>query len=316
MSNRDKAKPEPPEEQVESIGQRLKSGREEKGLSLSDVVKQLNLASDIIEALESDNTEALPGAVFVQGYLRSYAKIIGIDAEPLIEMYQAGTPQAEASSLSPPSIKKEVHSGHSIVRAISWVIGLGLVAIVALWWVNQGEKMLVIDSPVDEPVVESPSLMLPKIIETEEIVVEVSEPEAVVADSQTETMPPPTPVAVEPPPETVEVAESVTTEQIELAPTADADETSRSSDPEWKIVLTFNGPCWVNIKDADGKGRIVGNIGEGTVRTLEGPAPYSVVLGNVAAAELRIDGQRIDLTRYSRGNVARFTLNPAELVAQ
>ncbi len=316
MSNRDKAKPESPEEQIESIGHRLKRGRKEKGLSLSDVLKQLNLASDIIEALESDNAEALPGAVFVQGYLRSYAKIIGIDAEPLIEMYQAGIPQAEISSLSPPSIKKEVHSGHSIVRAISWVIGLGLVAIIALWWVNQGEEMLVIDPPVDEPVVESPSLMLPKIIETEEIVVEASEPEVAVVDSQTETMETPASVVIKSPPETVEVIESVINEQVELAPTADVDETSLSSDPEWKIVLTFNAPCWVNIKDADGKGQIVGNIGEGTVRTLEGPAPYSVVLGNATAVELRIDGQRVDLTRYSRGNVARFTLNPAEFVSQ
>ncbi len=321
MSNKDKAKPEPSEEQIESIGHRLKRGRKERGLSLSDVVKQLNLASEIVEALESDNTKALPGAVFVQGYLRSYAKIIKIDAEPLIEMYQAGTPQAEASSLSPPSIKREIHSGHSIVRAISWTIGLGLVAIMVLWWVNQGEETLAIDTPVgDDPMVGSPSLVIPKITETEETIVETSEPEVTVVDiaSQSEAMETSVAVVVEPPPESVEAVESITAESValELAPMPEDAETAPLSHSEWEIVLTFSGPCWVNIKDADGKGRIVGNIEKGTVRTLEGPAPYSVVLGNAAAVELHIDGQRVDLARYSRGNVARFTLNPAELVSQ
>ncbi len=318
MSNKDKAKPEPSDEQIESIGHRLKRGRKERGLSLSDVVKQLNLASEIVEALESDNTKALPGAVFVQGYLRSYAKIIKIDAEPLIEMYQAGTPQAEASSLSPPSIKREIHSGHSIVRAISWIIGLGLVAIIVLWWVNQGEEIRVIDTPVGDPMVGSPSLVIPKTTETEKIIVEPPEPEVTVVDiaSQSETMETSVAVIVEPSPDSIEAVEPITAEAVELAPMPEDAETAPLSHSEWEIVLTFSGPCWVNIKDADGKGQIVGNIEKGTVRTLEGPAPYSVVLGNTAAVELHIDGQRVDLTRYSRGNVARFTLNPAELVSQ
>jgi len=307
MSNKDKAKPESTEEQIERIGLRLKRGREAKGLSLSDVVKQLNLASEIIEALESDNAEVLPSAVFVQGYLRSYAKIIDIDAEPLIELYKAQTPQQEVGSLSQPSIKQEVHSGHGAVRAISWVIGLGLIALIVLWWVNQGEEMLGGDVQVEMPISKTPVLALPKIDEVDT----VEEPK-VVAEIEQPVIEASAPVDAESP---AEVAEPVT-EQVEVAPVISTSEEPLSSDSEWKIVITFTDSCWVNIKDAEGKGQIVGNISEGTVRTLEGPAPYNVVLGNAAAAELRINGQLIDLTPYSRGNVARFTLNPAELVTQ
>ncbi len=311
MSNKDRAKSETTEEPIERIGLRLKRGREAKGLSLSDVVKQLSLASEIIEALESDDTEALPSAVFVQGYLRSYAKIIDIDAEPLITLYRAQTPQKELGTLSQPSIKQEVHSGHGVVRAISWIIGLGLIALVAFWWVNQGEEMLAVDTLINEPISDTPILTLPKITEVEEYVVE--EPPAEIAveeptsDMPTEVIEELAPIVEEP---VTEIPKALV-EQVKLG-----DEISLSSDPEWEIVITFTGPCWVNIKDADGKKRIVGNISEGMVHTLEGPAPYSVVFGNTTAVELRINDQLIDLTSYSRGNVARFTLNPAELVAQ
>jgi cytoskeleton protein RodZ len=309
MSNKDRAKPEATEEQVERIGLRLRRGREAKGLSLSDVVKQLNLASEIVEALESDDAEALPSAVFVQGYLRSYAKIIDIDAEPLITLYKAQTPQKELGTLSQPSIKQEVHSGHGAVRAISWVIGLGLIALVAFWWVNQGEEMLAVDTLVKEPISETPVLTLPKIAEIEESVVE--EPQAGVEEP---TIDIPTEVIEEPAPIVEELPTAIpepVIEQVELD-----DKMSLSSDTEWEIVITFTGSCWVNIRDADGKRRIVGNISEGTVHILEGPAPYNVILGNATAVELRINGQLIDLSPYSRGNVARFALNPAELVAQ
>ncbi len=309
MSNKDRAKSEATEEQIERIGLRLKRGREAKGLSLSDVVKQLSLASEVIEALESDDAEALPSAVFVQGYLRSYAKIIDIDAEPLITLYRAQTPQKELGTLSQPSIKQEMHSGHGAVRAISWAIGLGLIALVAFWWVNQGEEILAVDTLINEPVSDTPVLTLPKIAEVEERVVEepLTEVEEPTTDMPMEVIEEPASIVEEPP---IEIPEAVI-EQVGVG-----DETSLSSDPEWEIVITFTGPCWVNIKDADGKSRIVGNISEGTVHTLEGPAPYNVILGNAAAVELRINGQLIDLTSYSRGNVARFTLNPAELVAQ
>ncbi|MCF6281995.1 MAG: DUF4115 domain-containing protein [Candidatus Polarisedimenticolaceae bacterium] len=307
MSKNNNAESEQIEEQVESIGLRLKRGREAKGLLLSDVVKQLNLSSEIIEALESDDTAALPSAVFVQGYLRSYAKIIDIDAEPLIEQYRIQRPQFEQGSLSQPSLKREVHSGHGIVRVVSWTLGLGMIALMVLWWVNQGEEMLVIETT---PVVESPLLTLPKIVEVEAV-----EAPPVIAAVE---IPIKTAVASAPVAEdvtAVEISEPVS-EPVEAVSTDDMTEEPLSSDPEWKIVIEFSGPCWVNIKDAEGRGRIVGNMEEGTVHTLEGPAPYSVVLGNASAVTMRIDGQLIDLSSYSRGNVARFTLDPAEFVAQ
>ena len=114
------------------------------------------------------------------------------------------------------------------------------------------------------------------------------------------------PVALEPVIETIE-QETIVEEVVEQ-PTA--------TDGKWDIVLAFSGPSWVNIRDADNKGRIIGHMRAGTTRTLEGPAPYSVVIGDSTMVELRIDGKAIDLKPYSKRKVARFTLDPAKLALQ
>lgn len=66
-------------------GKRLASARAEMNLSAQDVAAQLNLSARVIDALESDDYSSLPGATFVRGYLRSYAKLVGVDEASLLD---------------------------------------------------------------------------------------------------------------------------------------------------------------------------------------------------------------------------------------
>lgn len=66
-------------------GQMLADNRESKGLSINDVAAQLNITEDIINGLERDDYSNLPPAIYTRGYLRSYANLLGIDPEPLLE---------------------------------------------------------------------------------------------------------------------------------------------------------------------------------------------------------------------------------------
>ncbi len=88
---------------------------------------------------------------------------------------------------------------------------------------------------------------------------------------------------------------------------------SVTADQVWQIVLEFNGPSWVNIRDAENRVLILGYMTAGTVRRLEGPAPYSILLGDSSVVEMRINGRPFDLQSYSKRKVAKFSLNPAEL---
>ncbi len=73
-------------EQELSPGRCLRLARESRGLSIADVTQAIKFGSRQIDALERDDFDKLPGNTFVRGLIRSYAKLLRIEAEPLLAM--------------------------------------------------------------------------------------------------------------------------------------------------------------------------------------------------------------------------------------
>ncbi|HEX7644798.1 MAG TPA: RodZ domain-containing protein [Burkholderiaceae bacterium] len=69
-----------------TLGQRLSAEREARGWAVDYVAGQLNLAPRQIQALESDNYAALPGIASVRGFVRAYAKLLKVEADPLVAL--------------------------------------------------------------------------------------------------------------------------------------------------------------------------------------------------------------------------------------
>jgi cytoskeleton protein RodZ len=63
----------------DSPGRRLRVQRQSRGLTIERIGAQLHLKPEIIDALEQDRFEDLPDGVFVMGYLRNYARLLGLD---------------------------------------------------------------------------------------------------------------------------------------------------------------------------------------------------------------------------------------------
>ena len=78
------AMPEASASSTMSPGARLRAVREERGLSVGDVADVLRFSKRQIELLEADRYDELPGATLVRGFVRGYAKLLKIDAEPLL----------------------------------------------------------------------------------------------------------------------------------------------------------------------------------------------------------------------------------------
>ncbi len=77
-----------------SIGARLSAARKSCELDQRVVANELHLDVATIEALESDDKAALPAAIFVKGYLRNYARLVGLSEEEIVSDYaeQTGEP--------------------------------------------------------------------------------------------------------------------------------------------------------------------------------------------------------------------------------
>ena len=74
-----------------SIGARLAAARKKCELEIGVVANELNLDASIIAALENDDTAALPAAIFVKGYLRNYARLVGLPEDEMVSDYAAQT---------------------------------------------------------------------------------------------------------------------------------------------------------------------------------------------------------------------------------
>jgi cytoskeleton protein RodZ len=73
---------------MESIGEKLRGAREEKGYSIDQVARDTNIARRFIEALEHEEFSVFPGDTYVLGFLRNYSDYLGLDPDRVIILYK------------------------------------------------------------------------------------------------------------------------------------------------------------------------------------------------------------------------------------
>lgn len=296
--------------QVEGPGGQLRRARERLQLDLATVASQLHLAESKLRALEEDDYEQLSSPVYVQGYLRNYATLLGLSPEDMLEAYRALVPAEEpAPELKNLGVRPEVSSSNSIIRFATLGIVLMLILLPLLWWrgyLQESEQRVVSG--------------------TESLLTEITEGGGEREGARTETAPGSASgfpvVATEDRSWTTQRRDGEPTDRIDSAvpdsvqpgqagesPAATA--TSPAAQlPKMRLVLELQESSWIELKDASGAVRLRGLLPAGTRRQLEGSPPFKVVVGNTPAVTLTVNGKRFDLERYSRQNVAKFTLDP------
>ncbi len=318
---------EPRAELPDGPGYRLRALRESRELSLPRAAVMMHLDESTLEALESDDFDRLPDPVFVQGYLKNYARLLDTPAEPILDAYRRARPGADRPPLKVVRMKREVKSSHLLVRLVTWLIVLALVSLLVIWWrgylnwpigagdrspepaaeaLAEDEGALEPPEAVYQPPAELPTesglLALPGAPVEDTGAAPATAPEAAPegepALGEAGAQKAAEPALSEPaPPPAAEQPEAVATE---APPTGMP-----------VVEISFSADCWTDIRDASGRFRLQGVLAGGETRRLEGAPPYRVVLGNADAVEITIDGAAYDLAPHVRANVARFTLDPA-----
>ena len=321
---------------IESPGRALGNARRGRKLEIARIANELRLTPTTIEALERDDYGHLPSPVFVAGYIRTYARLLGLDPEPLIVSFRNLHPDAEAP---PPRVRPRSQQTASAGRSLGWLLPVLILPLIAggayYWWANSGGARSDIAANRAEPEQAELSDMSPESPPP-------NQPESRPDSAPAADLPQPTarPVSAAEAealatagnsvdfdavgmtklaPETASpVAEddaaSVAKEAAEPAasatelvqPTpAEAEPTSGSA-----VAIAFRGPCWVDIRDADGEVQLFGEMANGDRRVLDGKPPYSLVIGNASAVDMEVGGKPFDVNAVAKGNVARFKLDP------
>ena len=114
--------------QFTGLGQALKQGRENKNFSVSRVADGLHLRPSIVTAIEDENYELLPGDLFLKGYIRSYARLVGLDEEKMINLLDQrlsdkANEQAEKKQALGKA-KRKKHSKHALlILVLAGIVG-------------------------------------------------------------------------------------------------------------------------------------------------------------------------------------------------
>lgn len=92
---------------MSTLGEELKRLREHKGLSIREVAEATHIGGRFLQAIEADNYSILPGGIFNRGFVRSYARFIGLDEEQALVLYnqQLEAQGGEAPRTMAPSLE-------------------------------------------------------------------------------------------------------------------------------------------------------------------------------------------------------------------
>jgi cytoskeletal protein RodZ len=123
---------------VPALGEEFRSAREARGLSLSDVAERLHIRSVYLAAIEDEDWHVIGAPVYVRGFMRTYARFLGLDPEAAVARFSAvpvGTPAAPAPRQAPSPTVTEKRGGDATSPSLAAILAI-LVAVGAVLFVG------------------------------------------------------------------------------------------------------------------------------------------------------------------------------------
>jgi len=271
-------------------GPRLREAREAHNFSQEAIAKQLRIDAALVRALEEDDYSKFAAPIYVTGYLRAYARVLGLPPESFIEAYQ------NLGAAAPPSLERvarldnqpEPSGNAQVPRWIVYSLIVVVVIAVAFVWRSEVAKLLtpimqasfMPKVPVEgmpdndgDGTQQSQALSLPSLPEG---TVNPPVPDSAGASAPAVVQAPPPP----PPP------------QADL--------------PQARLSLKADKPSWVEVKDGTGKRLFYDLMVPGDEKTVEGAPPFGVLLGYAPGVTVEYNGKRVDHSKYIHQDMARF----------
>ncbi|PCR97987.1 Cro/Cl family transcriptional regulator [Pseudomonas fluorescens] len=120
-------------------GETLRQARESNGWSLAEVALKLNLTVTSLTNLEAGAFDKLPGHTFARGYIRAYAKLLGMDQAVLVQQFDqsTGTDSQGSNVHALGRIEEPVRVSHTILRIVSLLLLIAVIGGGFVWWQDQ-----------------------------------------------------------------------------------------------------------------------------------------------------------------------------------
>ncbi len=252
-----------------SVGATLNQARLAAGMSINDVSQHIKLTAKQIEILESDGFDQL-GMVFSRGFVRNYARLLGLDADALVR----AIPKNPRNKNDPISIHDEhipLTKGLSRHWLVVVAIVLGLIIVVPLLvyhWLS-GDDTHIRIPPTN-------SAAMTKHAPAAQFVVQPAETPAAASNAA------------------VTIPNASRSVPVAAAPA--------------ELAMQFAQDSWVDIRDANKQVVVSRLYHAGDTAKLSVTPPLSLIIGNAAHVKLSYNNKPIDITPHPPATVAKLTL--------
>lgn len=323
-----------------TLGSLLKTAREKMGLSIADTAVKLHLRPRIVEDIEANNFTNIASSTYVRGYVKNYARMVGVDTQLLEACLKRQVPFETQPAMQSFSRKTTDQARDTKLKWLSVFIIIVLLGLLVVWWMQKSTLLTHVD--VSQPTVEemaAANQTLPgdvlltetdasqqltdiaangamsidgPVKETDASAIDLST--ADVGSGPTDNRYPQTAdtsnedggsaitavPAVQQPAVTATPSPAATSASVTTHQAAVAGQSV--------IDMQLTGDCWINIVDAKGQVLVDGVKHAGAAVQVSGVPPFKIILGAPHVATLRLDGQLVSLADFPKGRVARLTI--------
>ena len=285
-----------------SPGQMLSAARVQHNLTQREVAETLHITMHYVNAIEHDEHDKLPGAVFAKGYIKRYAEIMALDETAVMAAYEGLSPASPAAIVGTSrNAKKARCVGKSL-----WVLAASATVFITLFlglWAWSGEEA---DTPRGSviPVLSE----LPESANSEQPVrpmpagIGSASRRASTAVRETQSLPLASPqqATVDGRAGSGSINRAETDEGNASGGASSGPPTVVEGEGQDTLKLSFSGTSWIEVRDSGHGDRYRDLRVAGDVLEIKGVAPFDVFLGDAPRIRLSINGDDIDLSQETR----------------
>jgi cytoskeleton protein RodZ len=304
-----------------SFGEKLKQEREKRNITLEQISATTKISTRMLQALEEDKFNQLPGGIFNKGFVRAYSRCVGLDEDQAVADYlqasgdgvrtepslrdndaprapektrerNQGEEQARIQATHQETVRRLESSADTPSRPLPWGLFAAILLLIALalaLWNRRHEEHERHSVDLSNAERSHPSPVAPAPTTGGMV------PEKAVAASTTSSSPNGGRTA-SPTPKTQQFSEQ---------------SPSTPSPGEFTVIIQAREDCWISVT-ADGKTLSSELLAAGTERTVRGRKEVVVKAGNAGGVDVKFNGKKVDL-QAEYGEVKTVTFGPGGL---
>lgn len=121
---------------MESIGEKLRQAREEKGYTLEQVARETHIAKRFLDAMETEDFDIFPGEPYLLGFLRTYTEFLELDSQEMVALYKNLKLQEQPAPMDELLVHKRSPKPYIVTGAIA--VGIAILGVAAFFLLSSG----------------------------------------------------------------------------------------------------------------------------------------------------------------------------------